>query len=80
MGDALEIIKFMCKELWLAVFKKQVDNLRTNHRVRTYRWVGSIKALLVCRYVLKNQSQDQPSGGYQIGKAVLSACAGQGII
>jgi hypothetical protein len=35
LGDTLEIIKFLCKEFWLAVFKKQVDNLRTNHRVRT---------------------------------------------
>ena len=49
MGDALEIIKFMCKEFWLAVFKKQVDNLRTNHRVRTNRRVvGSVRAELVC--------------------------------
>ena len=34
MQDALEVIKFMCKEFWIAAFKKQVDNLRTNHRVR----------------------------------------------
>ncbi|XP_064484962.1 trafficking protein particle complex subunit 6b-like [Ornithodoros turicata] len=27
----LDIIKFICKELWSAVYKKQVDNLRTNH-------------------------------------------------
>jgi len=30
--DHLEVIKFICKEFWLAVFKKQVDNLRTNHK------------------------------------------------
>ena len=42
MGDALEIIKFMCKEFWLAVFKKQVDNLRTNHRVRINGHAGRI--------------------------------------
>ena len=34
MTDPLEVVKFMCKEFWIAVFKKQVDNLRTNHRVR----------------------------------------------
>jgi hypothetical protein len=33
MADPLEVVKFMCKEFWIAVFKKQVDNLRTNHRV-----------------------------------------------
>eukprot|EP01112_Ceratiomyxa_fruticulosa_P019761 TRINITY_DN6548_c0_g1_i1.p1 TRINITY_DN6548_c0_g1~~TRINITY_DN6548_c0_g1_i1.p1 ORF type:complete len:186 (-),score=22.77 TRINITY_DN6548_c0_g1_i1:69-626(-) len=30
--DTLEVIKFLCKEFWLAIFKKQVDNLRTNHK------------------------------------------------
>ncbi|GLI71679.1 hypothetical protein VaNZ11_016961 [Volvox africanus] len=32
LGDTLEIIKFVCKEFWQALFKKQVDNLKTNHR------------------------------------------------
>lgn len=31
--DVLEIIKFICKEFWSEVYKKQIDNLRTNHRV-----------------------------------------------
>lgn len=30
--DVLELVKFICKDLWLSVFDKQVDNLRTNHR------------------------------------------------
>ncbi|KAI3618494.1 hypothetical protein CBS9595_002857 [Malassezia furfur] len=30
----LERVKFVCKELWMALWDKQVDNLRTNHRVR----------------------------------------------
>lgn len=34
LGDTLEIIKFLCKDFWQVVFKKQVDNLKTNHRVR----------------------------------------------
>lgn len=34
LGDTLDIIKFLCKDFWQAVFKKQVDNLKTNHRVR----------------------------------------------
>lgn len=33
LGDTLEIIKFLCKDFWSAVFKKNVDNLKTNHRV-----------------------------------------------
>lgn len=27
------MIKFVCKDLWTLVFRKQVDNLKTNHRV-----------------------------------------------
>lgn len=37
LGDTLEVIKFLCKDFWQAVFKKQVDNLKTNHRVRRAR-------------------------------------------
>ncbi|KAK6002007.1 hypothetical protein QM012_002497 [Aureobasidium pullulans] len=28
----LDMIKFMCKDLWQVVFRKQIDNLKTNHR------------------------------------------------
>lgn len=31
--DTLDVIKFLCKDLWTLVFRKQVDNLKTNHRV-----------------------------------------------
>lgn len=32
-ADTLDMIKFLCKDLWTLVFKKQIDNLKTNHRV-----------------------------------------------
>ena len=32
--DTLDVIKFVCKDLWILVFRKQIDNLKTNHRVR----------------------------------------------
>ncbi len=32
----LDIIKFVCKDFWSGAFKKQVDNLRTNHQVSCY--------------------------------------------
>lgn len=32
-SDTLDAIKFVCKDLWAACWDKQVDNLRTNHRV-----------------------------------------------
>ena len=28
------MIKFLCKDVWQLVFRKQIDNLKTNHRVR----------------------------------------------
>lgn len=31
--DSLDVIKFLCKDIWMVVFKKQIDNLKTNHRV-----------------------------------------------
>ncbi|KAK4115156.1 transport protein particle component [Canariomyces notabilis] len=31
-NDTLDVIKFLCKDLWTLVFRKQVDNLKTNHR------------------------------------------------
>jgi trafficking protein particle complex subunit 6 len=30
--DNLDIIKFLCKDFWMENFKKNVDNLRTNHK------------------------------------------------
>ncbi|PYI23308.1 BET3 family protein [Aspergillus violaceofuscus CBS 115571] len=30
--DNLDVIKFLCKDIWTILFKKQVDNLKTNHR------------------------------------------------
>ena len=31
--EELDILKFLCKDLWVAVFHKQMDSLRTNHQV-----------------------------------------------
>jgi len=30
--DELDLMKFVCKDFWVSLFKKQVDNLRTNHQ------------------------------------------------
>ncbi|XP_058136399.1 trafficking protein particle complex subunit 6A isoform X1 [Dasypus novemcinctus] len=32
--EELDALKFLCKDLWAAVFQKQIDGLRTNHQVR----------------------------------------------
>ncbi|KAL9591033.1 MAG: hypothetical protein Q9203_000133 [Teloschistes exilis] len=31
-NDTLDMIKFLCKDMWTLVFRKQIDNLKTNHR------------------------------------------------
>ncbi|CAK9063287.1 unnamed protein product, partial [Durusdinium trenchii] len=30
--NTLEIVKFLCKDFWAAMFGKQVDKLQTNHK------------------------------------------------
>ncbi|KAK9466587.1 transport protein particle component-domain-containing protein [Lipomyces arxii] len=30
--DVLDVVKFICKDLWQLLFRKQIDNLKTNHR------------------------------------------------
>lgn len=30
--DELELMKFICKDYWVCLFRKQIDNLRTNHQ------------------------------------------------
>eukprot|EP01066_Platyproteum_vivax_P006214 Platyproteum_vivax@DN2019_c0_g1_i1.p1 len=32
MADDKDCVKFVCKEIWIAVFQKQVDRLQTNRR------------------------------------------------
>jgi hypothetical protein len=42
----LDVIKFLCKDIWTVVWKKQVDNLKTNHRVRVFLRLGNYKFYL----------------------------------
>nr|KAF6408290.1 trafficking protein particle complex 6A [Molossus molossus] len=30
--EELDMLKFLCKDLWVAMFQKQIDSLRTNHQ------------------------------------------------
>ncbi|ODA82696.1 hypothetical protein RJ55_01205 [Drechmeria coniospora] len=31
-NDTLDVVKFLCKDLWSLLFGKNIDNLKTNHR------------------------------------------------
>lgn len=43
------MIKFLCKDMWTLVFRKQIDNLKTNHRVRT------LKTMFLSLFYLEKQ-------------------------
>ncbi|KAK5144686.1 hypothetical protein LTR04_001496 [Oleoguttula sp. CCFEE 6159] len=32
MSEPIEVVKFVCKDVWTLLFRKQCDNLKTNHR------------------------------------------------
>lgn len=32
-SDQLDVLKYICKEYWMTLFQKQIDNLKTNHKV-----------------------------------------------
>lgn len=34
MKDQLDRVKFICKDLWMLLFDRQIDNLKTNYKVR----------------------------------------------
>ncbi|CDO51095.1 similar to Saccharomyces cerevisiae YOR115C TRS33 One of 10 subunits of the transport protein particle (TRAPP) complex of the cis-Golgi [Geotrichum candidum] len=51
--NQLDVMKFICKELWPLIFKKQIDNLKTNHR-GTYVLIDS--NFTFCSKMSTNQS------------------------
>ena len=72
-GDALDAIKFVCKELWVSCWDKQVDNLRTNHRVRSISVLStSLLINVVFRVSLFYKiTLSNPSRAYLLGKVAL---------
>lgn len=49
MTEPLDKVKFVCKEFWMAVFKKQATGLKTNHKGRfvmedaSLRWLEPLR-------------------------------------
>lgn len=47
-ADALDVMKYMCKEVWFGVFGRQIDKLQTNHRGTfvlkdfQFRWLSRV--------------------------------------
>jgi len=48
--DELDLMKFICKDYWVCVFRKQIDNLRTNHQGvyvlqdKSFKYLQSVSA------------------------------------
>ncbi|KAH9103715.1 hypothetical protein LEN26_006969 [Aphanomyces euteiches] len=48
MIEPLDVIKFLCKDFWIHIFKKQIDKLQTNHRGVfvlqdfNFRWIQAL--------------------------------------
>ena len=48
--DNLDVVKYLCKQLWQLFFQKQVDNLKTNNKGvyvlqdNTFRWFNNMSA------------------------------------
>ncbi|KAI3925139.1 hypothetical protein MKW98_009789 [Papaver atlanticum] len=66
-SDHLEAIKFICKDFWSELFKKQIDNLKTNHRGtfvlqdNRFRWLTRMSIDPVPVTVTDSSSQDPPA-------------------
>ncbi|KAH7642961.1 trafficking protein particle complex subunit Trs33 [Dermatophagoides farinae] len=64
--DELEIIKFICKEFWSAIFGKQADTLRTNHQ--------GIYVLIDNQFRFLKRMTDSQQYMDQIGKYLAFSC------
>lgn len=49
-SDQLDILKYICKEYWMALFQKQIDNLKTNHKVKLESISGLFNAVYLNRF------------------------------
>ena len=43
--ETLDVIKYICKDFWSEIWKKQVDNLKTNHRAGLTHFIWHQRAI-----------------------------------
>ncbi|ERF69119.1 hypothetical protein EPUS_01075 [Endocarpon pusillum Z07020] len=75
--DNLDVIKFLCKDLWTILFKKQIDNLKTNHRYLFFP-CGIIRGALSSLGInatVQAESTDLPIAVFQIKTLATAAAA-----
>ncbi|KAI9859368.1 MAG: Trafficking protein particle complex subunit 33 [Trichoglossum hirsutum] len=73
--DTLDVIKFLCKDLWMLVFRKQIDNLKTNHR---FLWFpcGIIRGALASMGInatVQADTSELPGATFQIKTVAVKA-------
>ncbi|KAI9785014.1 MAG: Trafficking protein particle complex subunit 33 [Geoglossum umbratile] len=74
-ADTLDVIKFLCKDLWTLVFRKQIDNLKTNHR---FLWFpcGIIRGALASMGInatVQADTSELPGATFQIKTVAAKA-------
>lgn len=67
--ETLDVIKFICKDIWAACWDKQVDNLRTNHRVSMavvfasiHLLTQTVRAFMFCKITRSSRYHGSPPG------------------
>ncbi|KAF2107510.1 transport protein particle component [Lophiotrema nucula] len=77
----LDIIKFLCKDLWILLFRKQIDNLKTNHRGIYVLTDNTFKPLSRMSFDTKKfDNVSHTSGaGVAVGGGTGSVLGGEGI-
>ncbi|KAM0311916.1 hypothetical protein ACHAO8_006778 [Botrytis cinerea] len=76
--DTLDVIKFLCKDLWMLVFRKQIDNLKTNHRF-LYFPCGIIRGALASMGInatVHAETTELPGATFQI-KSIVNTTTGK---
>ncbi|KAF2175524.1 trafficking protein particle complex subunit 6B [Zopfia rhizophila CBS 207.26] len=72
----LDIIKFLCKDLWTLLFRKQIDNLKTNHRGIYVLTDNAFKPL--SRMSFDTKKYDHASSSQAAGQGGVDGGAGGG--
>jgi hypothetical protein len=55
LTDEISIMKYICKEFWISLFSKQIDNLRTNNSVKKTKFFSIEKIKIIKKGLLMAQ-------------------------
>ncbi|KAF2679012.1 transport protein particle component [Lentithecium fluviatile CBS 122367] len=77
--DPLSTIKFLCKDLWTLLFRKQIDNLKTNHRGIYVLTDNTFKPLTRMSFDTKKYTDAQYNAIAASAAASAAATGGEGV-